>query len=332
MLFTGFFIFPKSASTFAGEVDAFYFFMWALTLFFAIGIAATVIAFIIRYRRSDENPAGADIEGSLQLEIMWTAIPFAIAMGIFAWSASIFVNMQRPPDNAMEIFVVGKQWMWKIQHMEGRSEINQLHVPLGKPVKLTMTSEDVIHSFYVPAFRIKADVVPGRYNTTWFEATKTGTYHLFCTEYCGTNHSRMIGQVVVMEQAAYQDWLAEGNTNATGIGASLANLSPAARGEALFTEHGCKTCHFDGPGRVGPLLGGLPGSTVKLEGGDVVAADSRYLRESILNPRARVVEGYEPLMPTFAGRVSEEDVMSLVAYIKTLSPPPGAEAHTTTAP
>jgi cytochrome c oxidase subunit 2 len=212
----------------------------------------------------------------------------------------------------MDIYVVGKQWMWKIQHVEGVREINELHVPVGRPVRLTMTTEDVIHSFFVPAFRVKADVVPGRYTTVWFEATKTGSFHLFCAEYCGTKHSGMIGQIVVMEPRDYQDWLAGGS----GGG------SMAARGEKLFNELACNTCHQAGPTQRGPSLAGLAGSTVTLKDGRQVTADDNYIRESILNPAVRVLSGYDPIMPVYQGLVSEEGLLSLITYIKSLPPGP----------
>jgi cytochrome c oxidase subunit 2 len=229
------------------------------------------------------------------------------------WSADIFVASRRVPPGAMEVYVVGKRWMWKTQHLTGQREINELHVPIGVPVKLTMTSEDVIHSFFIPAFRVKQDAVPGRYTTAWFEATKVGEYHLFCAEYCGTKHSQMIGSIKVMEPAAFQTWLAGG---ATG--------SPAQEGEKLFQSLACITCHrADSQGR-GPRLEGLFGRTVRLTGGATVVADADYVRESILSPTAKVVDGYQPIMPTFQGLVSEEGVMQLIAYIQSLQPP-GAE-------
>src|SRR5262245_28923974 len=203
----GFRLFPEQASTVAGQVDALTLFLLAITAFFTVLIAGLIVVFMIRFRRRSATELGADVHGSLALEIGWTIIPFAIVMVIFVWSASLFAKIKLPPADAVNVNVVGKQWMWKLQHMEGRREINELHVPTGQPIKLTLTSEDVIHSFYVPAFRIKQDAVPGRYTEIWFEATKPGRYHLFCAEYCGTIHSGMIGDVVVMEPAEYQQWL-----------------------------------------------------------------------------------------------------------------------------
>jgi len=300
-------LFPPQASTMAVRVDALYFYLIAVSAFFTVLIATLVVVFSLRYRRRSDDERPAAIHGSTALELTWTIIPFIIAMTFFFWGASVYVSMARPPDNALEMFAVGKQWMWKIQHLEGRREINELHVPIGRPIKLTMTSEDVIHSFYVPAFRVKQDVLPGRYTTLWFEATQVGTFHLFCAEYCGTEHSKMIGRVVVMEPADYEAWLAGGQPGQSAVSA----------GQGLFEKLGCITCHRGGDSR-GPLLAGLAGKNVALQNGETVLADDGYLRESILHPEAKVVAGFQPIMPTFKGLVSEEGLMQLIAYIKTL--------------
>jgi cytochrome c oxidase subunit II len=313
-------LFPEQASTLAHQVDNLYFFLVALTAFFSTLIAVLVVVFAVKYRRTHAAQVGAPITGSVPLELMWSIIPFGIAMVIFAWSANVYFNMARPPDESMEIYAVGKRWMWKFQHIGGRREINELHVPIGRPVKVTMTSEDVIHDLYLPNFRVKADVIPGRYSTIWFEATKRGEYHLFCAEYCGTKHSAMIGRVVVMEPTEYQAWLSGGG----------GEMSLAARGERMFQELACHTCHLpDASGR-GPSLQGLFGSQVKLADGRTVTADEGYVRESILNPQAKLVAGYQPLMPTFQGLVNEEALMGLIEYVKSL--PPAAGAPTGTAP
>jgi cytochrome c oxidase subunit II len=322
-MLTHFSLFPQEASTVAPDVDALFLFIAAVSAFFAVLIAVTIIYFAIKYRRRSQDEVPPAIHGSLRLELIWTIIPFAIAMVIFAWGANVYLKISRPPDDSLEVFVVAKQWMWKLQHLEGRREINELHVPLGRPVKLTMTSEDVIHSFFVPAFRIKADVVPGRYTTTWFQATKTGSYHLFCAEYCGTEHAGMIGRVVVMDPADYQTWLSGGG-QATNVGAA----GPAKSGEALFQKYGCVTCHrAGGSGGLGPSLIGLYGSHVKLKDGETVYADAGYIRESILNPKAKIVAGYLPVMPTFKGQIPEENLLQLIQYVKSLGKESGAEAH-----
>jgi len=306
-------LFPESASTTAGQVDALFFFLVGVSAFFAVLIAVLVVWLAIRYRRRDPESVGTAVHGMLSLEIVWTAIPFALAMVMFFWGAHVYVGMARPPDDAHEIFVVGKQWMWKLQHLEGRREINELHVPVGQPIKLTMTSEDVIHSFFVPAFRIKSDVVPGRYSTAWFEATKTGEFHLFCAEYCGTEHSQMIGRVVVMDRADFQDWLGGESGQAGGAPVSLADV-----GGKLFAQKGCASCHKDTAGAMGPSLNGLFGTQVKLADGGTVLADTGYVRESILSPQAKLVGGYGPIMPTFQGQLDEEEVVALVQYIRSL--------------
>ena len=244
----------------------------------------------------------------MALEILWSVIPFGLTMVMFTWGASIYFNESRPPDNALDIYVVGKQWMWKLEHLGGQREINELHIPVGRAVRLTMTSEDAIHSFFVPAFRTKQDAVPGRYTTTWFTPTKAGKYHLFCAEYCGTNHSRMGGWVYVMAPRDYEAWLSGGTS-----GGSLAE-----NGQKLFDELACGNCHKpDGSGRC-PSLTGLFGKTVQLAGGGTVKADEGYIRESILQPQAKIVAGYGPIMPTFQGLVTEEGVMQLIEYIKSL--------------
>jgi cytochrome c oxidase subunit 2 len=315
-MFSGFPLFPEQASSLAPGVDGLYFFLLAVTVFFSVGIAAALALFATRYRRRHPDERPAEIEGSLALELTWTFIPFVICMVVFVWGAVLFFSQNRPPDDSIEINVVGKRWMWKLQHMTGQREINELHVPVGRPVKLNLTSEDVIHSFFVPAFRMKKDAVPGRYNVAWFRATKAGRYHLFCAEYCGTEHSRMIGEIVVMEPADYQAWLQGGP----------APVSPVAAGEKLFTVLNCVTCHRSDSGQRGPVLDGVAGSKVRLQGGQVVTADESYLRESIVNPSAKIVEGYQPIMPTYQGQVSEDTLLQLIAYIQSLKGPQATPA------
>jgi cytochrome c oxidase subunit 2 len=302
---------PESASTFSWKVDALYFYLSGVTLFFALLISATLIFFVIRYRRRTPYEIPRPIAGSHRLETLWTIIPFVIAMTMFGWGARLYFEQYKPPQNAMEIYVVGKQWMWKLQHATGQREINALHVPVGRKIKLIMTSEDVIHDFFVPAFRTKADVVPGRYTTIWFEATKPGTYHLFCAEYCGMNHSGMIGSIYVMEPREFDNWLS-GNAS---------NASPAAAGQQLFQTLGCVSCHgANGEGGRGPTLTGIFGHDTVIEGGQKVRVDEGYIKESILTPQAKIVAGYQPIMPTFQGQVSEDQLVQLIAFIKSLSP------------
>jgi cytochrome c oxidase subunit 2 len=292
----------------ASRVDNLYFFLVALLIFFSTLIATLVVVFAVRFRRRNPAQVGAPITGSIPLELMWSVIPFGIAMIIFAWSANVFFDFHRPPDETLQVYSVGKRWMWKFQHIDGQREINELHVPLGRAVKITMTSEDVIHSLYFPAFRVKQDVIPGRYTTLWFNATRAGEYHLFCAEYCGTKHSGMIGRVVVMDPPAYQAWLSGGG----------GEMSMAARGQRAFQDLACHTCHLpDASGR-GPSLQNVFGSQVKLTDGGTVVADEAYLRESILNPQAKLVAGYQPQMPTFQGLVNEETLMGLIEHIKSL--------------
>jgi cytochrome c oxidase subunit II len=297
------------ASSYAGDVDGLYTFLWLLTVIFGAGLTLAIFYFAIRYRRRHPDEIGTPVAGAIGLEMTWTVIPFIISMSIFVWGAEIYFKIYRPPATAMDVYVVGKQWMWKFQHTEGQREINELHVPVGRKVKLTMTTEDVLHSFFVPAFRMKMDVVPGRYSTVWFEPTKTGRFELFCAEYCGTSHSGMIGSVVVMEPAEYQTWLSGGSGEGT----------PAQQGEKLFAQLACSSCHLaNGQGR-GPRLQGVFGSQVELADGSRIVANEDYVRESILNPRARIVAGFQPIMPTFQGLVSEEQLLQLVAYVRSLS-------------
>ena len=308
-MFKNFPFFPEQASAQAGQVDAIYFFLVAVASFFGLLIATLVVVFAVRYRRRHKDEVGVPIHGSLALELLWTIVPFFIVMVMFGWGAKVFFDLYRPPAGAVEIQVVGKQWMWKIQHMTGHREINELHVPVGRPVKLIMGSEDVIHSFYIPAFRVKADVIPGRNNTLWFTATKPGRYHLFCAEYCGTNHSGMIGSVVAMQPADFQAWL----------GGGAAEDSPVAAGAKLFTDLACITCHQQESQGRGPVLTNLFGHPVQLADGRRVIADEAYIRESIVNPHAKIVAGFAPLMPTFQGMVTEEQLLQLIAYVRSLS-------------
>jgi cytochrome c oxidase subunit 2 len=315
---SGFRLFPEQASTVAPQVDAVFYYILGVSVFFSVLIAVLVIAFAVKYRRRSEAEVGTPTHGSLRLEAAWIIIPFILVMIMFVWGTSTYFAMARPPDDAMEIYVVSRQWMWKVQHPGGQSEINELHIPVGQPVKLVMTSEDVIHDFYVPAFRTKQDVVPGRYTRTWFQATKTGDYHLFCAEYCGTEHSRMGGWVHVMEPEDYEKWLADRPFRSMSV-----------EGRNLFYKLQCVTCHSANAQERAPNLEGLYGSMVTLREGkpNPVRADEDYIRESILKPDAKVVSGYEPIMPVFLlkksaddkeGHLTEEEMMQLIAFIKSL--------------
>jgi cytochrome c oxidase subunit 2 len=297
---------PPSASTAATQIDRLFLFELAVALFFICLIFLTIIYFAIRYRRRSEDEIPAYLGTHYSLEAAWTIVPFLIMCVMFFWGAKVYVELKRPAANALEIHVLGKQWMWKIEHANGVREINALHVPVGRPVKLIMASQDVIHDFFIPAFRIKQDVIPGSYVTEWFQATKIGEYHVFCAQYCGTDHAQMVGKVIVMEPADYQAWLA----------GAVASEPPAAAGEKLFMFYGCANCH----GQRAPTLAGLYGSQVRLEDGSVVIADDQYLRQSILNPTTQIVAGFAPIMPSFQGQVTEEQLAQLIEFIKSLQP------------
>jgi cytochrome c oxidase subunit 2 len=312
---------PEQASTMASDVDQLYWFIIGVTAFFGILVCVLVVYFAVKYRTDDPLKVGAPITGSIPLELAWSVIPFLISVVIFVWASQVFFDLYRPPDQTLEIYATGKRWMWKFQHLDGKAEINTLHVPVGRPVKVTFTSEDVLHSLYFPSFRTKADAIPGRYSTVWFEATKTGEWHIFCAEYCGTRHSGMIGTVTVMEPAAYQAWLS-GNEG----GGTL-----ASRGERLFSELACNTCHInDGSGR-GPSLVDKFGTEEQLANGSIVNVDETYVRESILTPQLKVVAGFQPVMPTFQGLVNEEGVLALIEYVKSLQSSPGGAAAASSA-
>jgi cytochrome c oxidase subunit 2 len=311
-------LWPESASTNAGNVDALYIFLLLVSGIMTVLILTVLAVFAVRFRRRRGQRA-VQIEGSHQLELTWSIIPFCVMMVFYIWGAVLYFQERTPPQDATEVYTVAKQWMWKFEHKGGQREINELHVPVGRDVKMIMTSQDVIHSFFVPAFRIKQDVLPGRYTTLWFHATKAGTYHLFCSQYCGTEHSGMIGWVVVMEARDYEAWM----TGAAG------NQPLAVTGQKLFSELGCVTCHrSDTQGR-GPNLAGVFGKPVLLEDGRAVTADENYVRESILEPGAKIVQGFKPVMPTFQGQVNDEQLNALVDYVKSLAgPEAGPPANT----
>ena len=303
-------MFLPEASSLAPRIDALFWSMIALCGLVAIGVFATMVFYCVRYRRgSRADRTGAHYQ-SLGVELTWTLLPFTLFIGVFIWSLMLFAQARTPPAGAQTLYVVAKQWMWKVQHPAGQREINTLHVPLGEPVRLTMTSQDVIHSFYVPAFRVKQDVLPGRYTQLWFTATKLGTFPLFCAEYCGLDHAKMGGSVVVLRPAEYARWLTGHDTG----------ISLAARGADLFRARGCSGCHGPNASIHAPDLNDLYDRPVHLSDGSTVIADDRYIRDSILLPDTQIVAGYEPVMPSFAGQLSEDDLLALIAYLKSNSP------------
>jgi cytochrome c oxidase subunit II len=329
-------LFPVEASTIAGHVDALMLFVFLVALFFASLIALLIIFFAVRYHHGSHADRSNPSHSNLAIELIWTGIPLVIVLGIYVWGAQVYVRMSQPPANAITMYVVGKQWMWKMQHPEGRREINELHIPVGYPIRLLMTSEDVIHSFFVPAFRVKQDVLPGRYTSVWFQATEAGDYHLFCAQYCGTSHSGMVGKIIAMTPPNYERWLsgasatapagapavpaASGGAPMSGGGPVLRALNPTmvTAGASLFKDFKCGDCHKSDNSGKGPPLEGLFGHKVDLEGGQAVVADEGYIRESILNPNAKVAKGYKPLMPTFQGQLEEEEILQLITYVESL--------------
>ena len=298
-------LFPREASTIAPYSDALYFFLLLITVIGLVLVAALIFGFSIRYRK-EKHPVAIQVEGSTLLEATWTIIPLALFMVAWIWGALLYFRIYNPPTNAMNIYIVGKQWMWKAEHPGGQHEINALHVPTGRPVQLTMISQDVFHSFSIPDFRVKREVIPGRYSTVWFQATTPGTYHIFCTQYCGTNHSAMIGEVTVLSPDDYEKWTHE----------STSGMSLAQNGERLFASMGCNACHSGSAAARGPNLAGVYGSKLQLTNGSEVLVNDAYLRDAILNPSQHITAGYAPIMPTYQGQVSEDGLIDLVEYIK----------------
>jgi len=316
---TNFALYPPEASKIAPQMDALYFFMVLVSLIGLTIVILLVTTFSIMYSKK-RHPVPVQIEGSTLLEATWTIIPLGLFLIMFVWGALIYFRVYTPPANAMNIYVVGKQWMWKIEHPGGQHEINSLHVPTGRAIQLTIISQDVFHSFSIPAFRVKREAIPGRYTSVWFEATTPGTYHLFCTQYCGTDHSAMIGEVVVMTPDDFKKWL-----DSSTSGASLAQ-----NGERLFASLSCSACHNGRPDARGPDLANVYGSRLTLANGESQLADEAYIREAILNPSQHVTQGYAPIMPTYQGQVSEDGVIALVEYIKSLHSEYRVQQTTTT--
>lgn len=299
---------PEQASSISSEVDAVYYFLVIVSAILTVLIAGLIVYFAIKYRRGSPADRSTGTTHFYAIELTWIILPFLLTLVMFFWGAHVYLKQTRPPASAMQFQCVAKQWMWKIQHPQGNAEVNELHVPLDQPIAIRMISEDVIHSFYVPAFRVKQDVLPGRYTTIWFQPTKVGSYHLFCAEYCGAKHAEMRGTVHVLEPSQYQEWL---NQKLVTSGSSAT--------PSLLSELRCTSCHLNGdrPGRA-PSLGGLFGRRVVLNNGQTVVADETYIRESILRPAAKIVTGYTPLMPSFEGQVNEEQILQLIREIKQL--------------
>jgi cytochrome c oxidase subunit 2 len=297
------------ASPHAGDVDLLFTGLLLTSLFVLALLFFLLLTFAIRYRANSDADRGDRIQKSWRWEIGWTTVTFVVFLVLFAWAASLFLNLYAPPSDALPIYIVAKQWMWKAQHPGGQREINELHIPVHRPVRLIMASQDVIHSFFIPAFRLKRDVVPGRYQDLWFEPGKAGVFQLLCAEFCGTDHSRMTGRIVVLEAADYERWLTQEDVTGT----------LAAEGERLFRALGCGGCHGGSSVVRAPPLAGLYGKSVPLADGTVTIADERYIRDSIVRPRSEVAAGYAPVMPSFAGKIGEDDLVRLVAYIKSLT-------------
>ncbi len=310
-----FHLFPPQASTAASQVDWLYFGLTVMLVFFCAVVFLPIVYFLVRYRRGSTADRSHPRSGNNLLESGWTLFPLLVSLGFFTWGAIVYYHIERPPRDSLQVQVVAKQWMWKLQHAEGKKEINELHVPLGRPVTLTMTSQDVIHSFFVPAFRVKQDVVPGKYTTEWFTPTRAGEYHLFCAEFCGTNHSHMVGRVEVMEPADYEEWLTTGTVEP----------SIAWEGHRLFREKGCSGCHEGSSVVHAPPLQGIYGKQVLLASGEIVTADDQYLRDSILLPGKQISAGYDNLMPSFTGHISEAEIMQIISYLKSIGDQPRAE-------
>jgi cytochrome c oxidase subunit 2 len=307
--------FPTAASTTAAQVDLLYFFLLGLSALVLAIVFLPMLYCLFKYRRGKKANRKPLQASTMKIELTWTLIPTFIAMGLFAWGADVYFYQEVPPANTLDVNVIGKQWMWKIQHQEGNREINELHIPVGRAVKLTLASEDVIHSFFIPAFRIKQDVVPGRFTTEWFKATRAGAYRFYCSEYCGADHAKMRGMVYVMQPSEYTDWLSHGAPQNT----------LAQSGAVLFRELGCSGCHVNSSAVHAPPLEGLYGKLVPLSDGTFARVDDKYIRDHILLPASQVPAGYQPVMPTFQGRISEEQLLELIAYIKSLgdeTPPP----------
>ena len=307
---------PEQASEQAANVDNLFNVITALTIFFTVVVLAFVVFFSVKYRVGSRANRDRPQHENLKIEIAWSLPPLLLGIAIFAWGAQGFVEFRKPPDNAMEIYVVGKQWMWHVQHPSGIRENNELHVPVGVPVKLTMISQDVLHAFYIPAFRAQYHVVPGRYTDMWFTPSKPGRYYLFCNMHCGTGHSEMGGYVYVMSQADYAKWASQ-----DGETKKPKDLTLEQSGEHAFKRLNCANCHTGADTDRAPTLHGLPGKARRFTDGTSAPADPDYLRESMVEPYARIVQGYTNTMPAYKGQLTEEEILQLQAYMKTLGSP-----------
>ncbi len=307
-------LFPDQASTTAPRVDQIFLLELGVIAFSGILVFLMITIFMIRYRSGSKADRSDPPTSSRLMEGLWIGIPLVLFLGLFAFSTEVFFELYQPPADATEIYVVGKQWMWYLQHPEGKREINELHLPVGRAVKLRMTSQDVIHSFFVPAFRVKQDVLPGRYTEMWFRPTKPGEYHLFCTEYCGSNHSLMRGTIYVMPEADYEAWLSASRES---------TQSMAQEGKRLFVQNHCSGCHGADSAVQAPRLEGVYGKQVPVQEGDevrFVLADDRYIHDSVRLPKQHIVAGFKPIMPQYGPeQLSDPDLLKIIQYIKTLN-------------
>lgn len=308
---------PEVASTLASKVDGVLLVITLMSLVFFVLITILLVYFAIKYRRRSEDEETPYITGSEPLEIIWTVIPSVLLILLFIYGFVVFKEMKTPPKDAQEITVMGKQWLWTFEYYNGRKTLNELYVQENRPVRLVMMADDVLHSFFVPGFRVKQDILPGRYTQLWFTPTKVGTFDIFCAEYCGTGHSAMLGKVIVLSPEAYDIWEKGVEVDEGG---AVASLPPAEMGEKIYKEKGCNACHsIDGSVLVGPSFKGMIGRTQEMEDGSTVTVDENYIRESILEPQAHIVKGFQPVMPSFKGILSDKDITALIAYFKTLN-------------
>lgn len=310
------YLLPPAKSTLAHETDALFTFINVAGFLLLLAITIAIIYFVIKYRRKSEHDVTPVIHHNNTLEITWSVIPLVLVMIIFGWGFKVYTDISTPPNDAYEIHVTGKQWLWQFSYANGANSIGELHVPANRPVKLIMSSDDVIHSFYVPDYRVKKDVLPNRYTTVWFQAKKPGESQIFCTEYCGTGHSNMLAKVVVQKQDEFQAWL---DQKASGGGSVDKSIPPAERGKKLVSNNACLTCHStDGSEKTGPTWKGIWGRKVELSNGKTVTVDENYIRQSILEPKSQIVKGFQPVMPTYQGSLNDSQINSIIEYLKTL--------------